>query len=266
MRGTSEQRHGAARFLLGPLLLGATVVALGATSAAARTTVQPGDATDPGGAADEELLEVGRFLYGRDCVSCHGVDGDGTWRGPSLALAGTAGTHYMVATGRMPLVPPENPVRRPEPEYTPEQVAAIVAHVATLVDGPTIPDLDTGDADLSTGGRLYRLHCAHCHSSTLIGGALLYGEVAPALYDVEPLVVASAVVSGPGAMPRFDAVLTEDELASVVAYVEETQTPVDQGGFNLARAGRVDEGLVGWGVGLGGLVLAAAWIGRGVRP
>lgn len=213
----------------------------------------------------EDVEDLGAFLYGRDCTSCHGTDGSGSWRGPSLDEGGTAATYYMLATGRMPIAEPESPVRRSETHYSAEEIIAVVDHVSGLVDGPEIPVLDLDEADLALGGEVYRLHCGQCHSSTGIGGALLYGHQAPPVLQSEPTVIAAAVVSGPGAMPSFSPTgLTDEELVSVVAFVQAIQDPLDEGGLPLGRAGRVDEGLVAWGVGLAALVLIIGWIARPV--
>lgn len=244
-------------------LLPPIVAAAGAALVAVLLAVTGSVVAPPAPAAAQD--DLGARLYGRHCTSCHGADGAGSWQGPSLSEGGTAATYYMLATGRMPIADPDAPVRRREPRYTPEEIAAIVAHVDSLVEGPEVPELDLREADVALGGRLYRLHCGHCHSSTGIGGALLYGEHAPSVLDSDPAVVGAAVISGPGAMPAFGPQgLTEEELVSVVAYVQTVQTPADEGGLPLGRAGRVDEGLVGWGVGLAGLVLLVGWIARPV--
>lgn len=272
--GTSTRQDGRWRWpggpwrplLLFPVALAAAVVLAPTVLVRAPAGAAVGQAGEGAGPADRaEGTGTGTELYRQTCLSCHGADGRGSWRGPSLESSGTAGTYYMVATGRMPIDDVDAPVRRRPVPYTEAEVLAIVAYVGELVDGPEIPDLDGVPVDLSLGGRVYRLQCSQCHSATGIGGALLYGEQAPALYRPEPLVVASVVVSGPGAMPAF--ALTDEELASVVAYVDEVvQDPVDEGGLPLLRAGRVDEGLLAWGLGLVGLALVAGWIARPVEP
>ena len=225
---------------------------------------EPDDA--PAGERDVDPPgDLGAALYGRDCVFCHGVRGEGSTRGVPIADGGEAATHYALVSGRMPLRDPEAIPRRSPSPYTEEQIDALVAHVAGFGDGPAVPDVDWRGADVALGGHLYRLHCGACHSATGIGGALAFERVAPGLFESEPSVVAAAVVAGPGAMPAFGPDgFTDDELAAIVAYVERLQEPEDRGGWPIFRAGRADEALVALGLALPLLLAAAAWIAR--RP
>lgn len=225
---------------------------------------------DPGAVAaqagtDNAPDDVGAALYGRDCVYCHGATGEGSPRGVPIEDAGEATTHYALVTGRMPLDEADAvPSRGPTP-YTAEQIAALTAHVAGFGDGPQLPDVDWWDADVAQGGVLYRLHCGACHGATAVGAALAYDRLSPPLFEAEPSVVAAAVVSGPGAMPSFGPDgFTDAELGSIVAYVQELQTPADRGGWPIFRTGRPDEALVALGLALPTLLVLAGWIAR--RP
>lgn len=238
-------------------------VGLAALRSAAQASAAPSRAAQSQPAGDEGL---GSFLYGRDCAGCHGDDGEGSPRGIALLRSGAAAAHYALVTGRMPLRSPDSEPRRSTPPYSDEEIDALVSHVAGLGDGPALPDVDWQGGDVSNGGELYRLHCGACHSATAIGGALAYSHRAPSLMPSEPSVVAAAVVSGPGAMPSFGPQgFTDDELADLVAYVQEIQTPVDRGGWPIYRAGRSDEGLFAWLVAIPAALLAAGWIARRAR-
>lgn len=211
----------------------------------------------------EEGLAVGEQLYGRDCASCHGLDGRGSHRGTSLEGLGAAGVHYAVTTGRMPIPAPDAAIRRRDPVYTDDEVEALVAYTAGLVEGPAVPAVDLAEANLARGGHLYRLHCAQCHSSTGIGGALALGEYAPHVFNATPVQVASAVLVGPGTMPSFAATFSHDDLNAVAAHVALLADPPGQG-VRLPGA-RVSEGLVAWLAGFGALAIAAALIGTRAR-
>lgn len=239
---------------VGALLLTAGALLALDTSTSASTRAEP----DPGG-------DVAATLYGRDCASCHGPDGRGSWRGPPLTGSGAAGAYYMLSTGRMPIDEPDSPIRRGDPAYSPPEVDALVALVASFGDGPALRSVDATAGDVSRGGVLYRRLCAGCHSATGVGGSLAYDAVAPAVTPASPRQVAAAIDHGPRAMPVLGELLTDDELADVAAYVRQLDEPLDRGGAPLARLGRVDEGLVGWALGVGGLMVAAAWIARSVR-
>src|SRR5205085_11353855 len=106
--------------------------------------------------------------------------------------------------------------------------------------GPDIPRLGVGD--LAEGGDLFRLQCAACHAWAGDGGALLHVDV-PSLHASSPNVVAEAVRVGPGQMPAFgEAALTDEQLASVVAYVRHLDHARDEGGRPLWHLGPVAEG------------------------
>jgi len=216
----------------------------------------------------QDLVEQGRELYDTGCVSCHGPDGkgvttaDGEVRGPSLESAGAAGAYYQLSTGRMPLNDPHDEPTRKRPAYNDEQIDALVAYVASLGNGPPLPQIDVAGADVAAGGELFRANCAPCHSAAGAGGALSYGAAAPPLSHAEPLQVAAAVRSGPGQMPVFGPdVFDDQELRDLAAYVQYLRHPRDPGGVPIGRTGPVPEGFVAWFFGMGALVALVAWIG-----
>ena len=212
--------------------------------------------------ADAQETTRGRELYETGCSSCHGIDGGGTSRAPSLAGAGAAGAHFYLSTGRMPMDDVGRQAERKEPAYTDEQIADLVAYVASLGGGPAIPTVDAGAGSLVDGKRLYTAHCAACHNSAGSGGALGQTYWAPSLTEATPVQVAEAVRIGPGAMPVFGpGTLDDGELSDVVRYVRYLRSPDDRGGLPLGRVGPVPEGFVAWVVGLGAMLLGAFWIG-----
>jgi ubiquinol-cytochrome c reductase cytochrome c subunit len=224
-----------------------------------------------------------RQIFLSDCAVCHGSSGEGTGRGPSLIGVGRASLDYQLSTGRMPLAgvgrvddqpgaplrPLPNTVagdpdivpRRHEPAYDPPTVAGLVAYVSTLTGGggPDIPRL--GGGNLADGGDLFRLQCAACHAWAGDGGALPRREV-PALHASTETQVAEAVRIGPGQMPAFGvAALTDEQLASVAAYVRYLDRPRDLGGQPLWHLGPVTEGALAL-IALAGLLLFTRWIGE----
>ena len=229
----------------------------------------------PPGVAQVPATEDGKQLYLRDCAWCHARDGSGTERGPGI-VAGTNGpafVDFVLSSGRMPLVRPDQRMTRGDPLYSRDQIDAIVAYVETLgTEGPDIPELALDEADIAHGGVLYQENCAACHSTTGIGGALTEGLdvddparpriVVPPVTDATAVEVAEAIRVGPGTMPVFGEEAFDDEdLDSVVAYVEYLKTPDDRGGLDLGRVGPVAEGAVGWIVGMGLLLIFVRWIG-----
>jgi ubiquinol-cytochrome c reductase cytochrome c subunit len=181
---------------------------------------------------------------------------------------GAASADFMLRTGRMPITSVERQPQRAAPRYSPEQIAALDAFVASLGPGPSIPIVDPGAGDLGEGEELYQIHCAACHSSTGFGGALTNGLQAPGLHDPTPTEVAEAVRLGgaglrTGNMPKFGPeILTDQQLSSMIRYVQYLQHPQDRGGEPLGRLGPVAEGFVAWAGALLILVVFVRWIGK----
>ncbi len=221
-------------------------------------------------------------VYLSDCAVCHGSDGRGSDRGPTLVNVGRAATDYELTTGRMPLAAaghadePGTPVRplpnktladsnatvaRHDPAYPSETIAALVDYVAQLTGGggPDIPSPAPGD--VARGGESFRLQCAACHEWAGTGGALLQRE-APSLHASTPVQIAEAIRVGPGQMPAFgQAALTDAEVNDVVAYVRYLNAPRDRGGANLGHVGPVAEGAVAL-VAMFGVALLLRWVGE----
>jgi ubiquinol-cytochrome c reductase cytochrome c subunit len=205
----------------------------------------------------------GQELYQQSCASCHGQQGEGTERGPTLVGVGAASTDYYLSTGRMPITEEERSPSRGEPAFGQADIDALVAYVASLGGGPPIPAVDPTAGRLPEGERLYQENCAACHSATGTGGALTSGQVAPSLAPSTPVQVAEAIRVGPGAMPKFDPKALDDrQVDSIAGYVGQLQRGGDPGGHGLGRVGPVTEGLVAWVIGLGLLVLVVRRLGK----
>jgi ubiquinol-cytochrome c reductase cytochrome c subunit len=223
--------------------------------------------------ADAEAVALGGTLYRRDCSFCHGNEAQGTSNGPDLVAHpnGPALTDFMLRTGRMPIDDPEDPVRRGTSPYNQEEIEALVVYLDQEYDqpGPDVPRLGPAAGDVAQGQALYQRHCAACHATTGIGGAMLQrtdggteGVHIPDLAESPPVEVGEAVRTGPGAMPPFGrGVIRDEELDALVRYVDYLREPDDRGGAPIGRIGPVAEGAVGWLVGLGALLLFARWVG-----
>ena len=201
-----------------------------------------------------------------DCAVCHGRDGRGTFRAPSLAGAGPALLDYELSTGRMPLpatAGTTTKTRRHRPAYDAGTIRALVAYVAGLTGGgEPIPRVHLTPTDLAEGGNQFRLQCAACHAWAGDGGGLLHRE-APSLHAATSVQIAEAVRAGPGVMPAFgQAALDDRQLADVVAYVRYLDKPKDRGGDPMWHLGPMAEGAVAWVLGIGVLLLVTVWIGE----
>jgi ubiquinol-cytochrome c reductase cytochrome c subunit len=231
-------------------------------------------APSPKVAADthnSQQVEEGRRLFQVTCASCHGLNGEGqttgTIQGPPLAGVGAAAVDFQVGTGRMPMARPEAQAPAKRNLYTPEEVAALAAFVASLGPGPAIPapeDYDpsgVSEEDLARGGELFRTNCSACHNFEGAGGALPNGKYAPPLKDVPNKYLYEAMVTGPQQMPVFsDEVLRPEDKRAIIGYLNDLHERPSDGGLALGGLGPVSEGLWAWIVGLGGLMFFAMWI------
>ena len=242
------------------LLLGLVVVAL-----------LYGSLTRPGGTAQasappasQQDITAGKNLFEANCSSCHGLDAQGTTQAPSLIGAGAAAVYFQMSTGRMPAkeVGAEND-RKPT-LFSDQQIYQIGDYIASLGGGPAIPtaeQVSTEGANTALGSQLFSANCAQCHGFAGAGGALTYGKSAPSLTESTPTQIYTAMLTGPEAMPVFaDGALSPQAKRDIIAYVTETRTEPNPGGFSLGRTGPITEGLVIFLGGMGFLVLIAMWI------
>ncbi|MFR9778590.1 c-type cytochrome [Micromonospora sp. MS34] len=202
-------------------------------------------------------------LYLERCASCHGPQGQGAQRGPSLVGVGPAAVDFQLSTGRMPASTEVEQARRGEPVFSADDIAALVDHVASFGGGgPQLPRVAPGN--IVAGRELFAANCAQCHGATGAGATLTNGWIAPPLYDATPTQVAEAIRVGPGLMPVFPSqLLTDAQVNDVTSYVQRLRGErPDRGGNPLGRLGPLAEGLVAWLAVLGLLVAAARWLGR----
>jgi len=220
--------------------------------------------------ADDELIAQGRDLFVVGCSSCHGLNGEGVVTkdggnyGPPLIGVGAAAVDFQVRTGRMPAQQPGTHIPQKEPNYSDEEVEALAAYVASLGPGPAIPDdemLDTEGASVSRGMEIFLANCSACHNFAGQGGALRSGRYAPSLMDASARDIYEAMITGPQQMPSFpDTTLTPQDKKDVIAFIQALQNQTAYGGDPLGSRGPVTEGLFGWLIGIGGLVLVTVWI------
>jgi ubiquinol-cytochrome c reductase cytochrome c subunit len=255
---TARRRRPVAGYAV--VLLG--LLAVGGTYAALTATGSPANASSP--AASSTQIDQGRRLFVSNCSSCHGLDAQGTSSAPSLIGVGAAAVYFQVSTGRMPLKEIEEEAPRKPPVLNEKQTLAIAAYIQSLGGGPTIPSpeqVNPNGADAGLGQELFTENCSQCHNFVGAGGALTYGKYAPPLTQSTNTQIYTAMLTGPEAMPVFnDTTITPSEKRDIIAYITQTRSEPNPGGFSLGRVGPVTEGLVGWIAGIGGLILVAMWI------
>jgi ubiquinol-cytochrome c reductase cytochrome c subunit len=213
----------------------------------------------------QQGIAEGKALFSQNCSVCHGLQAQGNpGIAPSLIGAGAAAVDFQVSTGRMPCVEQGAECVRKPAKFTQQQIYAIAGYIASLGGGPAIPAADqvsTAGADTALGYQLFSANCSQCHGIGLAGGALTYGKSAPPLTVATPAQIYEAMQTGPEAMPVFgDGAISPAAKRDIIAYITQTRTEPNPGGFSLGRIGTVTEGLVIWLGGLGFLVLIAMWI------
>lgn len=226
-----------------------------------------------------QLVAQGRNLFENNCSTCHGVDGQGQQDGndsnafgPSLVGVGAASVDFQVMTGRMPAANAGAQIEKHSLVFTQAESDALAAYVASLGPGPAIPTAAQYSTDnlkpdqVALGGELFRYNCSQCHGAAAGGGALANGAYAPRI-AVSSRYIYEAMLSGPQQMPVFsDAALAPKDKRLIIAYLNTLRSEPNAGGIGFGRVGTVTEGLVGWLVGIGGIVLIAVWLGvKGVR-
>ena len=251
----SRRRHPAAILIL--LLLG--LVATGGLY----SLLDPRPAQAATATADD--VTTGNKLFLANCATCHGLSGEGSKAGPSLAGVGAAAVDFQVGTGRMPLAGPAVQAPRGNAvKFTDGQIASLAAYVATLGPGPSVPDgqYTNGDGNIAHGNQLFKVNCAMCHNFAGSGGALTRGKYAPSLRNVSGKHMYEAMVSGPQSMPVFnDTNLSPADKNDIISYMHEIDKNQNPGGMTLGNLGPVSEGMFIWVFGLGLVIGAAVWLG-----
>jgi len=241
------------------LLLGLVVVALLYGS----LTRQGGTAQAAPTAAQQDIAN-GKELFQANCSSCHGLEAQGTDQAPSLVGAGAAAVYFQMSTGRMPAKEVGSENERKPVTFTDLEIRDIAAWIQSIGGGPEIPtpaEVSTQGADAALGSQLFSANCAQCHGFAGAGGALTYGKDAPPMTQATPTQIYTAMLTGPEAMPVFsDGVISPQAKRDIIAYITQTRTEPNPGGFSLGRTGPITEGLVIFLGGMGFLVVIALWI------
>jgi ubiquinol-cytochrome c reductase cytochrome c subunit len=213
--------------------------------------------------APPALAADGAGLYASNCSHCHGATGRGvSGRGPDLRGVGASAADFYLRTGYMPLKDARDQPARSRVLFSEPELRSIVAYVASLGSGPPIPHPDPRAGSVAVGQKLFVDHCAGCHQ--IVGeGGYVTGARVPPLEDATNRQIAQAVRIGPYLMPRFpESQLSDDQLDSLIAYIDYAKHPDDRGGWALGHLGPWPEGVVTWLVAAASLVALCVVIGR----
>lgn len=212
------------------------------------------------GAQPDLTLELGEAIFSTRCAICHGEHGEGR-----SAVVGILGPNIQAEhdAGRVMTAVEVGPSHMPRFEYvlSVEDMHAVSQYVA---DELAVIPLSGGD--VGEGGEWFRMYCAGCHRTAVRGGALGFvGTNAPDLKAKSPALIAGTIRWGPGPMPKFPpSVLTDEQVASIVAYIQTIQHPINPGGDPLQWWGPTSEGFVAWVIVLG-MIGITWWIEKGGR-
>jgi ubiquinol-cytochrome c reductase cytochrome c subunit len=249
------------RLVLAPSIALVTVIALlllAPDPVPARSQPPPRVASAPLAQAE---TDSGAALFHLSCASCHGEQGQGAQFGPSLVGVGAASADFQLRTGRMPFTDdPGTQAQRKPPAFNDAQIRRLVDFVASLGEGPQVPQVETSDDLVPRGQQLFVGNCAPCHGATANGGAVGGGAIAPPLDLATPTEVVEAMIIGPGQMPVFD--FDAQDKNAIASYVDYLQRSGHPGGFSIGGIGPGPEGFVGWVLGMGLLLVIVILIGR----
>lgn len=268
---------GAARTAIVTLL-----VALGLAAAAAAQP--PTGIVRPTTEPSRPTLHLGAELYAGNCASCHGIAGSGIeqprpgagallGQGPPLRGVGAMAADLYLRTGFMPLTNPHDEPQNERVLLSDKEIRSLVAYVASLGPGPTIPDTGVREVDgrlegpgtVANGLYQYTLSCAGCHQ--IVGrGGFVTGARVPPLQGLTATEIAEAVRTGPYLMPRFGATqISNYQLASIIKYVLSTKAPVNRGGWGIGNLGPIPEGIVAWWIAIPLLIGMCLILGKRLR-
>lgn len=200
----------------------------------------------------------GQAIFASRCAVCHGDRGQGVSARVSVAGPSLQAEHEVDAV--ISVVRNGRGVMPTFGRVVDAQDIEDVSHYITN----QLAVIPLSGGNLSEGGILFRTHCAACHRTAVRGGALALVQTnAPALTNKSAAVIAGAIRSGPGPMPAFTSSLISDQqLASIVDYVQFVQHPPNPGGNPLHWYGPVAEGLVACII-VCALIAIAMWIEKG---
>ncbi len=187
--------------------------------------------------------------------------------GPSLRGVGALAADFYLSTGYMPLKRDGMQPRRSRLLLGPQQIAALIAYVASLGNGPAVPTSASRTA--ATCPRAAPLRAALRGLPPDRRSRRLRHRRSPAAAAAtrRPTQIAEAVRIGPYVMPKFSQQRDLERAARLAHPVRavDTKHPDDRGGWSIGHVGPIPEGLVTWFFGMTVLVACCMLIGKRLR-
>jgi mono/diheme cytochrome c family protein len=186
-------------------------------------------------------VALGRRLYRRSCVVCHGDTGRADTQAARMLDPPPTGFSDPVAMarvddGRMYLAitkgVPGTAMSSWEHAMVPAEVIDIMRYVRTL-EQPLPADMSQIDLDLTVGGRIYAEHCIVCHGAQGNGRTALMQRLgsypldfsdARAMKAVSDDALRQTILHGrPGtAMAPWRGILNEEDVRRLIFYIRRT--------------------------------------------
>jgi ubiquinol-cytochrome c reductase cytochrome c subunit len=257
------------------LALGTTLIAAVGTASRASAAPQSG-IVRPDTEPNQPTTYLGSELFAANCSTCHGIAGSGITKarpgagdvyglGPPLKNVGAQAANFYLTTGYMPLGNPHEQPYTTRVLFSSKEIRALDDYVASLGNGPGIPNPHPGQGSISEGTQLFTQHCAGCHQEDARGGYVTGARVPP-LQGVSATQIAEAVRIGPYLMPKFPvSEISNAQLNSIIRYVLSQNHPDNRGGWGIGNIGPIPEGLVTWWIAIPLLLLTCLLLGRKVR-
>jgi ubiquinol-cytochrome c reductase cytochrome c subunit len=200
----------------------------------------------------------GKAIFDQHCAECHGDRGQGVSAAISMAGPPLLAVHDPATVMTAMEVGPSH-MPRFAFVLSVDQMHAVAAYVTQQ-----LAVMPVNQGNLPEGGKLYRLYCDPCHGPTVRGGVLAFvGVNPPSLATTSPPVIAGVARTGLGPMPSFPPrVLSDQQIDSIVKYVQFMQHPPDAGGSPLGYYGPVAEGFIAW-MALFVIIGICGWIEKG---
>lgn len=203
----------------------------------------------------ETASAQGQAIFVQRCAKCHGYQGEGV-----SGVVGIGGPNLQAVHDPSDVMTAMEvgPSHMPQFAYTlsVSQMRSVAEYVTK-----NLAVIPLGGGDLVEGGKLFRVECAPCHQAAVRGGVLAFtGINAPALTSKSAAIIAGTIRWGPGPMPAFPpSVISDQQLNSIVKYVEYVQQPPAPSETPMNWLGPVAEGFAAW-VSLACLLGLALWI------